>query len=145
MVRTNSLIMWSNPYLPNPVIQGPNNAIKLGNNKTSKSHTKLHAHQNSYCFSTHTCSHLRPLHLNHCHLLIIKRAHDPTAISLPSLLGSSQCVTHFVLVTQCITVKNTVGKTYQQHLTTVFWLFTLHNILCCSDSSEETTASIFPE
>ena len=53
MARTNSLIMWSNPYLPNPVIQGPNNAIKLGNNKTSKSHTKLHAHQNSYCFSTH--------------------------------------------------------------------------------------------
>jgi len=53
MVRMNSLVMWSNLYLPNPVIQGPNNAIKLGNHKTSKSHTKFHAHQNSYCFSIH--------------------------------------------------------------------------------------------
>jgi hypothetical protein len=40
-----------------------------------------------------------------------------------------------------ITVKNTVGKTYQ-HLTAIFWLFTVHNILC-SDSSEECTVSIF--
>jgi hypothetical protein len=40
-----------------------------------------------------------------------------------------------------ITVKNTVGKAYQ-HLTAIFWLFTLRNILC-SDSSEERTASFF--
>jgi hypothetical protein len=37
-----------------------------------------------------------------------------------------------------ITVKNTVWKIYQ-HLTAVFWPFTL----CCSDSSQESTASIF--
>jgi hypothetical protein len=40
-----------------------------------------------------------------------------------------------------ITVKNTVGKTYQ-HLTAMLWLFKPHNVLC-SDSSEECTASIF--
>jgi hypothetical protein len=40
-----------------------------------------------------------------------------------------------------ITVKNTVGKTYQ-HLTAIFWLFTLRSILC-PDSSEECIASIF--
>jgi hypothetical protein len=40
-----------------------------------------------------------------------------------------------------ITVKNTARKTYQ-HLTAIFWLFTLHNILC-SDSSEECTVFIF--
>jgi hypothetical protein len=64
MVRTNSLVKWSNPHLPNPVIQGPNNAIKLGNHKTSKSHTKLLEHQNSYCFSTHTYTRVHIL--GHC-------------------------------------------------------------------------------
>ena len=51
-----------------------------------------------------TCSHLRPLHPIHCHLLIINSAYDPTAISLPSLLGLWQRITHFVLVNQCQTL-----------------------------------------
>ena len=144
MVRTNSLVKWCSPYLPNPVIQGPNNAIKIGNHKTSKSHIKLHAQQNFYCFSTNmfTSETTAP------------QSPSPSHYQEGTWLYCDQfTITACVVTTQhafCagdgdpisnITVKNAVGKTHQ-NLTVVFWLFTLHNVLC-SDSSEECTASFF--
>ena len=133
-VRTNSLVMWSNPYLPNQVIQRPNNAIKLGNHKISKSHTKLHAYKNSYCFSTHTFTSeatapqsLSPSHYQdctwpYCHQFTLTAC----AVAMHHAFRAGDPMSN-------ITVKNTVGKTWAsdscrlafytvQH-TVLFWWF----------------------